>query len=237
MRGLGLPLSSFFADLSFLTFVTQGVRTVWYVPFIMGAYLLAPAIYQVFRRGVPCGVLVGAYVTMCVALFIMNPDYFMKVEIALLRIPVFVVGMWCGKLACEGSAVPAWPGLPLVLSVPLQVACAFTSNPFKRLVTGVYGILLIVLATWACKAAKARNGSYDQRWLRKLLVAAGAKSFELYVTHVTLRNLFVTVGVNVADVRWYALCIAVSIPLAMVLSVLAPSKANSRGAHFGRASG
>ena len=235
---LGLPLTSFLIDLSCVSFWSQGVRTVWYVPFIVAVYLVSPAIYQVLKREVSCGVLVGVYVVSCVALFVLNPEYFSKIEIALLRVPVFVVGMWCGKLACGGFAVPSWVGAPLVLSVPAQVACGFVSFPFKRLVASVYAIGLVVLGVWACKTAQRHNAvAYPERWWRRLLASAGQASFELYLTHVMLRDLCAVVGIDVTVWWRYALCVAASVVLVRGLLLLESIGTGPRGAHFRRASG
>ena len=221
---LGLGLRRLASDLLFLTFVAEGVRTVWYVPFIMCAYLVAPLLYGAMRRGVPCAALVGIWVLLCVALWLWAPALFMRIEIALLRYPVFVVGMRYGQRACEGQDPPAWATAALAPSVAAQVACGFVSNPFKRLVSGVYAMLLVMACTWVCRVARERRRAHAGGRSHRLLVVAGQNSFELYLTHVMVRNLLGTAGFDVANPWCYAGCVAVSIPLAWALSLVAPAR-------------
>lgn len=214
---LGLPLSSFPKDLFFVSFVTNGVRTVWYVPFIMLMYAIAPLVYRVMKRGCPALLLVAAWLVVCLGLSMIKPKFFDCVEIALTRVSAFLLGMGCGKLAEKGEEVPGWLVAVTLLALPLRLIASPLGRPMERTANVLYAGFIIVLIVFAYRLVDVERMSGA---LRGFFDRAGACSYELYLTHVLIRNLLGTIGADLTNPFVYAGIVATSIPLALLLQKL-----------------
>ena len=63
-----------------------------------------------------------------------------------------------------------------------------------------------------------------------LLNKAGKYSLELYIVHVAIRNIMGTVGIGTVNLLIYAVCILISVPIAISFSYLY----NKSGALYGK---
>ena len=214
---LQLPPSSFIRDLLFVSFVADGVRTVWYVPFIAGMYAIAPGVYQFMKRGCPASALVCLWLLLCAGIQTGMPGFFEHTEVALLRVPAFLLGMGCGGLAQRRQDVPAWVLVVLGAAVPLKFALVAPGQLLGRTLNVLYGGSLIALAVTAYKGMATLTHAPRKS---DVLERAGALSYELYLSHVMLRNYLATAGVDLTSLPTYLLCIAVSVPAAIALSQL-----------------
>lgn len=211
---LGLTLSAFLKDYLFISFITDGVRTVWYVPFILGMYLCAPLVYKVMKRGCPATVLVVAWLLVCFWISAWAPNLFRRTEVALTRVPAFLLGMGCGKLAQRQENVPAWL-FAVLLAIPLKFFTGTHGQIVARTINVLYAGALIVLMVLFYNVV---GNEHLPSKLRELLDHAGSYSYELYLTHVLLRNLIGTLGMDLRNPLVYLACMAVAIPLAVLLA-------------------
>jgi surface polysaccharide O-acyltransferase-like enzyme len=92
-------------------FFTEGVRTIWFILFLIVAYAILPFVYQaIYRKHDSCK---GAFIVITILLLGLpvllhysNMDLFRYVEVALTRLPLFVAGAFFGKYIRDGIVVP-----------------------------------------------------------------------------------------------------------------------------------
>lgn len=222
---LHLPIERFLCDYSFVSFWLEGVRTVWYVPFILLMYLASPLVWRVLKIGVPSIVLAAAWLVGCIAVRAVAPVFYAHTEIALMRAPLFFLGMGCGNLAGRDPRVPPALLAALPLFAAFKIYAELVQSPFMRVANGLYGCSLIAAYLFLHETIKRWLGSGTREDPAPLpcdglLRKVGALSYELYLSHVLLRNILITLGVNLAIPLDYLACIAASVPAALALAQL-----------------
>ncbi len=206
-----VSVSKFFYDLTLLSFWGSGVRTFWYISLICILYLFSPA---VFAKGRKAYFSIGAAsVIISVSLYCLNRTVFSHVEIATLRIPVYFLGMYCAELADQKINISRTAFALLALSVPAKAVAGLMDFPFSRLINAGYAVFLV------CIYLLARQ-RFSGGKVSSFLVATGGISLELYIVHVAIRNIMGTVGLRMASLGVYGLCILMSIPVAVLFSKL-----------------
>lgn len=92
-------IGGFLMHWSGLSFWINGVTTVWYVAFIILLYFAYPFIFRLQKKNDHFVLLTAAAVVVLnTVLLFVNADYYSKVEIALTRIPVFLLGSYMGSV-------------------------------------------------------------------------------------------------------------------------------------------
>lgn len=86
--------------LFFLSFFVKGNADVWFIPFIMIMYLIFPLIYKIIKEKDWHGLVILLFVTMLFNFLysVCLPVNYLYIELALTRIPVFLCGVYLGKL-------------------------------------------------------------------------------------------------------------------------------------------
>lgn len=204
-------IGRFFYDFSLLSFWGSGVRTFWYISFICILYFFSPAVYQKGRKAC-LAVSVGA-VLLSIVLYFVNRAVFTNIEVAVLRVPAYMAGMYCAELADKDLPVSGKSIALLFLSLPVKLIAGLTDFPFSRLINAGYGLLFVIV--YLLIRDRFRDGR-----LSGFLVRAGALSLELYIVHVAVRNLMGTAGLRTANPLIYGVCIIISVPAAMFFAGL-----------------
>ena len=190
-----LPVTSFFRDVSFISFFS-GVYTLWYIGFILTMYLFFPIFYIVIYRSpsskLGMVILLELYLLFVFTLRIISPVLFGRVQIALLRVPIFLIGIYMAQyIKCDIQIS--------YQKVLLYIAAVFIMNYFvvqsgidDQLLTRhtdiLFGIGVLLLITMILHWLRNVN------WLNALLTLIGTYSLELFMTHVTLRNAMKDMG-------------------------------------------
>ena len=205
------PFSKFIYDYSLLSFWFSGVQSFWYIAFICLMYILSPLFFRLTddRRKVIIGIAVSCAIN--VICYLVSPQYFDKIEIALQRLPGYMLGMYCGKLSKSPKAEQEISGklmVFLMLSIPVKIAVGLMNHPLARLFNGYYAVFLIAAYT----AMRNRMAGAQNR-LFKALSMVGAYSLELYVVHIAVRNLMGTLEFNLQNPLIYLLHLAIVIPI------------------------
>jgi peptidoglycan/LPS O-acetylase OafA/YrhL len=125
-------------------FWSNGSRTFWFIPAIMAMYLFAPAYMNLIRKNPSM-----RWIPVLIILFDIFVQYNIDVrhaighlEIFINRIPIFLIGMNCGKSVKENTQIPAntfW----LILAVFLTSISVLVTSAMD--ISGRYPILLIRL--------------------------------------------------------------------------------------------
>lgn len=204
-------IGKFFLDWSLLSFWTRGNRTFWYISLICILYLVSPFVFGKGKKGIIAAWVIS--IAFNFALYYGAGDLFKTVEVATQRMPVYFMGMYFGMMATEKKDIH--PGF--IAAALLFVPVRFLAKPYKlplyRLIDGPYVfffiLLYIALRTLAARIKEIR-----------LLSLAGKYSLELYILHVSMRQLLMSVGVDLVSAKKYALMIIAVIPLAVAFSSL-----------------
>lgn len=205
------PFSEFLYDYSLLSFWGSGVQSFWYIAFICLMYMLSPIFFRLTeeRRKAAVGFLVLCGID--VICFLVSPHYFDKIEIALQRLPTYLLGMYCGKLsqsAEDEQEISNKMMIFLILSVPVKIAVGLMNHPLARLFNGYYAVFII-----AAYVMIRNKMAGSQNSLFKVLSAIGAYSLEIYVIHIAVRNLMGTLQFDLRNPLIYLLHLAIVIPL------------------------
>lgn len=187
--GIGMFLLNWFT----LSFWTHNNRTVWYVSLLLLLYPLYPLIFRMQKKHTVILILLTAAVFAAVVmLFLYAPDIYDTYEIAITRIPVFLIGSLTGEILFSEKpdakrfkpAVIIYTVLTLMLfagSFALMKTSRHTASLFYRLGSGGAGLTLTLLAAKLldiCKNTAVHNS------LKKI----GSLSLELYLIHIFVMN-------------------------------------------------
>ena len=195
-------IPDFFINLFGLSFWIKGLATVWYVALIIILYLLYPLIFRIQQK-------YGTMAIICIIVFCLMgnilllfaaPDYYEKVDLALARVPVFLIGSIWGKVCrdqkSENKLEMCWIvvyGAASVLCFLASSAVSHNSRSVGRLLyflggTGV-GIFIIILLSIVFTKWKLSL-------FKSVFAFMGKMSLELYLLHVFVRNLTAKSGIG-----------------------------------------
>ncbi|MBR3448630.1 MAG: acyltransferase [Oscillospiraceae bacterium] len=197
--GIGM----FLLNWTTLSFWTHNNRTVWYVSLLLLLYPLYPLIYRMQKKHtVSIVILTVAVFAAVAAAFRVVPAFYDTYEIAITRIPVFLIGSLTGEILFSGQpeAKRYKPAAVVytVLTVLLfgSALVLLKTHPdfdaimlFYRLGSGGAGILLTLFSARLldlCRSSKL-HGS-----LKKL----GALSLELYLIQIFIMNTMKTLRIG-----------------------------------------
>ena len=186
----GMRFRAMLLNWSGASFWLFGVKSVWYVAFLLVLYALYPLIFRIQKQHPLCirVLIAGAFVLNIVMLNAV-PDYYGKTELAFTRIPVFLFGSLTGAFlqAKPRKKLPVFPLCYLAAMILLFFAGVFLADDpaagaalmMQRL--GGQGTALAVTAG-LCLLLNRQT----MQPLRKLLDFFGGFTLELYLLHVFL---------------------------------------------------
>lgn len=128
-----------------LNFLLDGVRDFWFIPAIIICYLFFPLVFGSCKKygfRICCTVYVLLVLLGSVVLAHYLPDYFCKTEIFLLRIPCFIIGVYCGFLS-KNNLLREY-GYFIAASFCLTALCFLISFPGDGRWCFTFGSVLIV---------------------------------------------------------------------------------------------
>lgn len=227
---LEFNILSFLKNITLVSFWSEGYTRLWYFALLLPLYLLFPIIYKwIFKdensnHAIRTAVLIGIVVVVNCLIRYLWPDYYGKVEIALTRIPVFIIGVLLGKYAKEEKMIDVGEIVLIIL------AYSYRMYTYEYDISGMsVRYWYIALAIVVCGV----GAYFAEKWRKffgkdiRLLVTAGKYSLELYIIHVWIRNLFGRIDLNftINDIDWnrygileYFLIIIVSCVLTFIFA-------------------
>lgn len=213
---------TYISRITFTYFFITGERVFWFISLILVLYLLFPVFYKVIERFRWLG-MAGLIVLTLAVTFIVRaaaPDVYVNIEIALCRIPVFIVGIWCGRFVMEKREIPKWWLLVfLALAVGALVVMQRFTPIVKLFVSGynkemepmyiflyryagsVLGVSLVMLSAYVITAIRRRG------WcsvLRNFFEFVGMYSMEYYMIYLNINNYLARVH-HVDGSQWVML--------------------------------
>lgn len=205
--------------LSFLTFFTRGTKLYWYIGMILVCYLIFPAIYAWMQK---CSRIVlqwGACILICLLitfvayeLKVLNQDFYKHVEIAVFRLPPFLLGCIYGKASYEKRHGYWLWGLAAVLSASvIAQVLERKSTFFDR-----YIIAIVNMAMIACLAVLLDKLKKDN-WFVRFTSWFGIRSLELYLCHISVRRILNLTGHYTSYVKYEMVMLGVTMAGAWLL--------------------
>lgn len=221
-------------NLSLLSFWTNGNMMLWYIAFTLLVYLAFPLIFTIVNSehsGRNTLIAVSISYLLLFACETLGTTGFLDVEIALWRIPVFIIGTYFGKLAYERQKFKPWHCVLFVifflqkLIYSLFVVIVDTDNisgpifsiydfmhKYLRFFSGLYGIGLMFLLVLIFRALNSNI-------ISKISTPISKVTLELYMTHVTIRNISNRLGFPIGEFWYFLIYISISIIVTILLNI------------------
>ncbi len=190
----------FFKDFNFVNLITRftlikfwysGDQQIWFISFILLCYLVYPFIFLMIYRednslNVFNWVCLILYTVVLLYLFQrVSPELYNRYEIALTRLPVFLLGCGAGE-ACKNKKEMSVGIIPACIGAVIITMYLFYTNSC----TGVYkryiyigGIAYLLLAAFLLKLIQSEQ-------LNRFLRFFGDRSLHLYLAHIFLRRMY-----------------------------------------------
>lgn len=176
--------------LTTLRFWITGDQQIWFVSLILLCYFVYPYIYHFLfdkemgsvKRAVW---LIGTILIVNVILMYGHQDTYNRIEIAITRIPVFLLGCVAGKFVYEKKELP---GSIWYVCVIVAIACfvirgqELLHGMSSRYMLGVCGVAMTFLFAGAFK--------YLPDVIRKFFRFLGGMSLELYLFNILTKRLY-----------------------------------------------
>lgn len=190
--GVETPIS-FFGDLTGLSFFWYSSISLWYISVTILLYLLFPCFYKFIFSGksyiVNTAIVFAAFFSFYFILFFFFNDYYLRTEMRIGQMPAFVAGIYMGYLSYNKKSINNFHFFLLVaLTASLLLASKYNPllSTFYKASIPVWGLFIISLLY-----------QYLERyiWGQKILLflgLLGKYSFELYVLHMMIKFLLIT---------------------------------------------
>ena len=225
-------VSGFIRRIAMVSLWTDGTGSTWYVELQLVLYVAYPFVHEfLFRDGsaprtaLRAAALMAATYLVLLAFWDDAPALFNQVEIALTRIPVFLLGCAMGRAVYRGMRLPAWCGaLPFVGVAAFFGVLGFVglSKPWVRffyLVGGVSFAYAFALLFAGFSALAARFGLRRGSLAVRGLSCVGGASLELYLSHIMVNQVYGFTPLYVAgSLGRYCVVAAISLVASLVAS-------------------
>ena len=221
---------SFIKNITQYSFWFGNVHFAWFIGAIFILYSIYPIIFKKFlikKEGIFTG---NGFLWMIIFIYFLcyffncHPyfhDWYKNVEVALTRLPIFLLGCYCGKQVYDKKRIS--PTIKLVSFFIILVCIVWFNNryPIVSLYRIPYFIFAPCLALWMAIFFEVINN----RGLNCFFSHLGRCSLELYLLHMVLQN--VTINMNLYNLdkvvsynKYLLVCVGGSILIASALNPL-----------------
>ena len=206
----------------------------WYVAFIIPLYILYPLVYH----GITCSptkkhtgliILLALSILIELLMGICCRDYYLQTEIAICRIPIFLLGCICANSVYENKTLNhplLIASISAILFLAIRVfnlicidrqSLIFSSIIRKSKILSAIAIILFSCMFFSYITARRRQ---EASKLLKVLNFFGQHSFEIYIAHTLLIFTYTRLAVYDSFSQFWLYYLAI-VPLSVVLAVLA----------------
>ena len=187
-----------------ISFWTEGITTVWYIAFIVLLYAFYPLVFSVQRNNryaIP--LLIGSSILINALLLVIYPECYDNIEVALSRIPVFLLGSYVGESVRQSNSIIrnkkvyfylfallllyAYPAIYNMFGLPLLSQPVFIF--LKRLRGLIPALCVIIVSCWILM-------SFSLNTVKNVLSFIGTLTLEEYMLHVFLGNILHKSGIS-----------------------------------------
>lgn len=199
-------LLHYISRLTFTYFFVKGERVFWFISLILVLYIVFPIFFKAIEKFRLWGMLGLVALTVAGTFLIrwIMPGFYGYWEIALCRVPAFVVGIWAGKFVMEKKEISRkWLWLFLGIVVAFSVLIYFYTPIMQTLVPGYnkdmetryifwyryagsfIGISLVILLSFICTSLRHKGRA---NLLRNFFEFVGMYSMEYYMIYLNINH-------------------------------------------------
>lgn len=221
----------FISKFTLLDFWISGDQQIWFVSAIFLFYAVYPYIYgflfkaKFLNEFARLLILLSVVALVTISLMYIYPAYYSKIEIALTRLPVFVIGSYFGKLVYEKKTLPKYTYLisaALIILSFIVLNMGILSGPFKRWFYMVGGIPLTLLIPGILNILKCKP-------INKFFAFFGSISLNLYVSHVVVIRVYKLLPFgSVKRLYIYIILLAISVLVGWLAELLIKQITNKK---------
>lgn len=212
---------SFIKDICFITFFQKGENRFWFVLLILILYLLYPLIYKLlFLRDswiLLRMILLQLAIFLCI-LWLKDSPFFQHTQIALTRIPIFILGCYYGKKVHDSAKI----NFPEVLLAVLGIVLKFCTANINLNMISIRYISMLFAFSLCLLIGIVSEKIFRHKYLTMPLEACGKISLELYMTHVAFIKLFIDFGVCAVNPFAYLSILILSFLISFIICKIAP---------------
>ena len=161
--------------------------------------------------------LLAVWLGLIICVYLLDKALFSNIEILLFRIPIFILGLFFANKIMQNQKVSKTEMFILVVIVVLKLFCIKTSMMpiFGRVMATFWSFPIMFMGTWLCTKAITKSVKFD-----KFIQWTGAMSLELYIVHVSLREMFNAYNFSMAVGWHYVIMVIVTYVIAILLKKL-----------------
>lgn len=210
-------------DLLFISLFEYGRNWYWYIFFILVLYVIFPYLYEMIESDKKTidneKTILNIFtfitvISMC--LFYYANPIFGNINIMLLRVPIFVFGIYLGKLSYNKTKIESKWIFLLFLAIGFIFLRKFNKLMIIRYALGSIGLIICVITIQLFE--KLEKKKIELKIVKKILEFFGKYSLEIYLVHVTVRYFFLQYGMPTYRVRYEVLMVIVSIILSIIIN-------------------
>ena len=107
LYGAGALMGAYVSRVTFTYFFIKGERVFWFISLILALYIVFPIFYKIIEKFRLWGMLgtIAVVVALTFLCRAVAPGFYTMWEIALCRVPSFVIGIWAGKFIKEKKEI------------------------------------------------------------------------------------------------------------------------------------
>jgi len=175
-----------------IAFFVHGVLDIWYIPFIIVLYLIFPIIYKIIKKydlsAIFCMLLFAVIFNLLYS--IIFPISYQKIEIALTRLPVFLIGSFLGKTIYDKKTISNKLIfisflLQMIISIILYTNLDIPNfSIFARYLYCPLAITIIINSSYLCSFVKNKG-----KILLTPIKFIGNHSLEIYLIYINVRDI------------------------------------------------
>lgn len=175
----------FLMNLTGISFWTSNIHSVWYCAFIVLLYAVYPAVFKIQSKRYSIWPVMATVLAFNFYLFFLKSNYYRTIEIALTRIPVFLIGSYYAEQMKKRKSLTffyrygALGTIFYILSFAIQLALDLETLCRRYFAGGfAVAVMLVIVYFWKKKSNK-----------HEILDFFGGISLEIYLISVLLRNI------------------------------------------------
>ena len=216
---VGEGLKYFVADVTFYTFFTRGVATIWFIGLMIAMYIIFPLLYRLMYESKHNVLWFAVLILLAAALPVLircySEELYGNTSIATTRVPIFLAGAFIAQYIKGGVKIPRWSAVVItVISTVCGALAAVGGFPsyISRYLDSVFALGVIIFIAAMLYLIR------DWDKVNRVFAFCGKYSLELYMCHVTMRRTMSYMGFEMYRLPQYLLMIALSFVAAMIVN-------------------
>jgi peptidoglycan/LPS O-acetylase OafA/YrhL len=215
----GVDILTYLERITLISLFIDGSRDLWFFTLIIILYFLYPLLYKVIDRKGIKGLLLLLLITYVfnMLLHCFDYSYYLKIEIALTRIPVFLFGIYVGKDVFNKREISKYNIILFFLIFIILNILLFIGNissyMLVRYMLGLLGISIVFIIAFI-------HSFWSNKYIDKILTFFGKYSMEVYLIFEPLSFLLKKLIIIHNNTVFYMIVFILTIGLSLFFKLL-----------------